>query len=181
MLIKCKSFNYVITFVYLLVVSCSSEETLELSLDKEIPDQESWGVTIILTDKGIMRAKIQSEYLEKYNEKSFVFLKKNVSIDFFDSEENHTSILTSEYAEINQKTNNMTAKGNVIAISDSGITLFSEILMWNSQQEKLYTNEKIMITTLEKDTLYGVGFESNADLENWKILNPSGVSGKEFK
>ena len=38
-----------------------------------------------------------------------------------------------------------------------------------------------MITTLEKDTLYGVGFESNADLENWKILNPSGVSGKEFK
>ena len=34
-----------------------------------------------------------------------------------------------------------------------------------------------MITTHEKDTLFGKGFESNADLENWRILNPSGVTG----
>ncbi len=181
MLIKCKSYNYVITFVYLLLVSCSSEAILELPLDKKTPDQESWDVTIILTDKGIMRAKIQSGHLEKYNEKSFVFLDKNVLVDFFDNEEDHTSILTSDYAEVNQKSNDMKASGNVIAISDSGITLYSDILIWNAEEEKLYTNEKIMITTLEKDTLYGVGFESNSNLENWKILNPSGVSGKEFK
>ena len=37
-----------------------------------------------------------------------------------------------------------------------------------------------MITTLEKDTLFGKGFESNADLENWRILNPSGVTGSEI-
>ena len=34
-----------------------------------------------------------------------------------------------------------------------------------------------MITTLDKDTLFGTGFESNSNLKNWKILNPSGVSG----
>ena len=178
---KYKYFYILVFSIFIFLISCTSDTVLELPFNNEIPDQESWDVTIILTDKGIMRAKIQSGHLEKYNEKSFVFLDKNVLVDFFDNEEDHTSILTSDYAEINQKSNDMKASGNVIAISDSGITLYSDILIWNAEEEKLYTNERIMITTLEKDTLYGVGFESNSNLENWKILNPSGVSGKEFK
>ena len=178
---KYKYFYILVFSIFIFLISCTSDTVLELPFNNEIPDQESWDVTIILTDKGIMRAKIQSGHLEKYNEKSFVFLDKNVLVDFFDNEEDHTSILTSDYAEVNQKSNDMKASGNVIAISDSGITLYSDILIWNAEEEKLYTNEKIMITTLEKDTLYGVGFESNSNLENWKILNPSGVSGKEFK
>jgi LPS export ABC transporter protein LptC len=180
MLKKCKylkllAFNY--TFY---LISCSSEPIQQNLLQKEIPDQESWDVTITLSEKGIMRAKIKSGHLEKYHEKSFVFLDSNVIIDFFDRNEQHTSILNSKYAEVNQKSNNMKASGHVVAISDSGITLFSESLIWDAKKEKLYTDERIMITTLEKDTLYGVGFESNSDLKNWKILHPSGVSGKAF-
>ena len=45
-----------------------------------------------------------------------------------------------------------------------------------SLQSLLCTEDSVMITTLEKDTLYGIGFESDSDLENWKILNPSGVT-----
>jgi hypothetical protein len=29
--------------------------------------------------------------------------------------------------------------------------------------------------------LYGVGFESDSDMKNWKILSPSGVTGREMK
>ena len=74
----------------------------------------------------------------------------------------------------------MKAMGDVIAVSDSGITLFSQSLIWDAKKEILFTDERIMITTLEKDTLYGIGFESNSDLKNWKIIHPSGVSGKSF-
>ena len=42
------------------------------------------------------------------------------------------------------------------------------------------TKDSVMITTLEKDTLYGIGFESDSDLENWKILNPSGVTERNW-
>jgi hypothetical protein len=90
-------------------------------------------------------------------------------------------VLTSEKAEINQASNDMEAMGNVVAVSDSGITLYSESLTWNSREEKLHTKDNIMITTLETDTLYGVGFESDSDLKNWKILSPSGVTGRKFK
>jgi len=74
----------------------------------------------------------------------------------------------------------MKAIGNVVAMSDSGITLFSETLTWNSKEEKLHTKDKIMITTPDADTLYGIGFESDSDLRNWKIINPSGVTGRDL-
>jgi LPS export ABC transporter protein LptC len=146
-----------------------------------LPDQESWGVTIILTNEGLMRAKVRSGHLEKYNEKEFVLLDSNVTVDFFDDKEQHTSVLTSKKAEVDQASNDMKAIGNVVAVSDSGITLYSETLTWNSKDEKLHTKDNIMITTLEEDTLYGVGFESDSDMKNWKILSPSGVTGREMK
>ena len=161
--------------------SCTKQSVQDLPARQGMPDQESWGVNIILTDQGMIRAKIMSGHLEKYNEKEFILLDSSVTVDFFDSEEQHTSVLTSNKAEVNQSSNDMKAIGNVVAVSDSGISLYSNTLIWDSKNEKLRTKDKIMITTLDEDTLYGIGFESDSDLENWKIINPSGVTGREFK
>ena len=161
--------------------SCTKQSVQDLPSRQGMPDQESWGVNIILTDQGMIRAKVMSGHLEKYNEKEFILLDSSVTVDFFDSEEKHTSVLTSNKAEVNQSSNDMKAIGNVVAVSDSGISLYSNTLLWDSKNEKLRTKDKIMITTLDEDTLYGIGFESDSDLENWKIINPSGVTGREFK
>ena len=50
----------------LILFGCSSEPT-DLFLEKgtDFPDQESWGVTIILTDSSIERARVNSGHLEK--------------------------------------------------------------------------------------------------------------------
>lgn len=161
--------------------SCTKQSVENMNSRDGLPDQESWGVNIILTDQGIMRAKVESGHLEKYNEKEFILLNNNVKVDFFDANENHTSVLTSQQAEVDQKSNDMQAFGNVVVVSDSGITLYSETLSWKSKDEKLQTKEEIMITTLDNDTLYGIGFESDSDLKNWQIIEPSGVTGRKFK
>ena len=165
----------------LLVVSCADSKKIELPSSEGFPDQESWGVTIFMTHEGRMRAKVSSDHLEKHNEKEFIILDSNVVVDFYDLEENHTSTLYSDKSEINEKSNDMLAVGNVIAKSDSGITLFTEKLQWIAEDEKLFTKDNIMITTLDSDTLYGRGFESNSDLENWRIINPSGVTGSTYR
>tara|TARA_B100000575_G_scaffold127435_1_gene101548 strand:+ start:225 stop:752 length:528 start_codon:yes stop_codon:yes gene_type:complete len=164
----------------LLVASCSEERKINLPSSDGLPDQESWGVTIIMTHEGFIRAKVNSGHLKKFDEKDHIILDENVVVDFFDLQEDHTSTLFSDKSEINEKSNDMLAIGNVIAKSDSGITLFTERLQWIAEEEKLFTKDSIMITTLEGDTLFGKGFESNADLENWKILNPSGITGSEI-
>ena len=173
--------RHILIISFILIISCASETVQDMPSREGLPDQESWGVTIILTNEGLMRAKVKSGHLEKYNEKEFVLLDSSVTVDFFDDKEQHTSVLTSKKAEVDQASNDMKAIGNVVAVSDSGITLYSETLTWNSKDEKLHTKDNIMITTLEEDTLYGVGFESDSDMKNWKILSPSGVTGREMK
>lgn len=170
--------KYIIPFLYLLFLGCEQQEEIFQGSRINGPDQESWGVTIILTDEGVMRAKIKSGHLEKYNELEFVLLDSNVTADFFDDREIHTSQLISLRAEVNQSSNDMKAMGNVIALSDSGISLYTDTLIWNSKEEKMTTDNLIMLTTEQKDTLYGIGFESDSDLKNWKILKPSGVTNR---
>ena len=105
----------------LILFGCSSEPT-DLFLEKgtDFPDQESWGVTIILTDSSIERARVSSGHLEKYNQKKHILLDDKVQVDFFDKKQTHVAVLNSFKAEVDQKTNNMKAIGNVVAISDSG-------------------------------------------------------------
>ena len=172
-----------LAFIVMMVLlsSCTKQSIEELPSKEGMPDQESWGVNIILTDQGIIRAKVRSGHLEKYNEKEFIMLDSSVTVDFFDPNEEHTSVLTSNMAEVDQSSNDMRAIGSVVAVSDSGISLHSETLTWESNDEKLRTKDQIMITTLEGDTLYGIGFESDSDLKNWKIIHPSGVTGREFE
>ena len=170
--------KYILPFLYLLILGCGRQEAVPQGSIAGGPDQESWGVTIILTDKGIMRAKIKSGHLEKYNEREFVLLDNSVTVDFFDDRESHTSQLTSLRAEVNQSSNDMKAMGHVVAVSDSGISLYTDTLIWNSSGEKMTTDDPIMLTTEQKDTLYGIGFESDSDLKNWKILKPSGVTNR---
>ena len=166
-----------LNFLILVISGCSTESPqTELEKGIDCPDQESWGVTIILTDSSIERARVRSGHLEKYNLKQHILLDETVKVDFFDKKQIHVAVLNSQRAEVDQKTNDMKAIGNVVAISDSGITLYTDTLYWDAKNEKMSTEDSVMITTLEKDTLYGIGFESDSDLENWKILKPSGVT-----
>jgi len=166
-----------ILFPFLVIISCSSIEN-ETNMDsrKGLPDQESWDVEITLTNEGIMRALVKAGHLEKFNDRNYVFLNKNVDVDFFDEEETHTTNLKSMIAEIDEKTNFMTAINNVVVVSDSGATLYTDTLKWDSKEEIIYTASPIMLTTNKNDTLYGSGFESDVGLNHWKILYPSGVS-----
>ena len=169
-------------FIIFFFIACSEKSNHnQLGKGEDYPDQESWGVTIILTDSSIERARVQSGHLEKYNEAQYIMLDQLVKVDFFDKNQNHIAILNSAKAEVNQKTNNMKAMGGVVAISDSGITLYTDTLFWDAKKEQMHSKDSVMITTLEKDTLHGVGFESDSDLQNWKILKPSGVTNRASK
>lgn len=164
--------------IYFLLVSCSDPQIREAGSKRAgLPDQESWNVTITLTDEGLRRAVVKSGHLEKYNQRRFILLDQNVVVDFFDSEERHTSNLVSEIAQIDEKTNFMTAIDNVVVVSDSGVTLFTDTLSWDNRKELVFTDDSVMVHTEENDTLYGVGFESDVSLQYWKILQPSGVTG----
>ena len=144
-----------------------------------LPDAESWNATITLTSEGAKRAVIRSGHLEKYQQRQYILLDQTVDADFYNNKEIYTSNLKSDVAEIDEAKDFLIAMGNVIVISDSGVTLFTDTLSWNNVEEQIFTDDSVIFITDQSDTLYGVGFKSDLELNNWEILKPTGFFGDE--
>ena len=163
-------------FVLIFQFACQSNELQRSGETRQgRPDAESWDAVITLTNKGAKRGVIRSGHLEKYNDKEFILLDQNVDADFFNEEEVFTTNLKSLIAEIDEEEDFLVAIGNVVVVTDSGVTLFTDTLSWDNQKEKVFTSDSVIFITEKKDTLYGIGFESDIELNNWKILQPTGV------
>ncbi|PCH58004.1 MAG: hypothetical protein COC11_03985, partial [Candidatus Neomarinimicrobiota bacterium] len=88
----------------------------------------------------------------------------------------HMSVLYPDSARINEQSNNLHANGNVFVVSDSGYTLITSKILWDNRYRMIIAEDSVMFTTTDGDTLYGVGFESDMDLERWKIYKPFGIA-----
>ena len=171
---------YRIIFLTSLVFGCGSSEMKKIGETREgLPDAESWNATITLTSEGAKRAVIRSGHLEKYQQRQYILLDQTVDADFYNNKEIYTSNLKSDVAEIDEAKDFLIAMGNVIVISDSGVTLFTDTLSWNNVEEQIFTDDSVIFITDQSDTLYGVGFKSDLELNNWEILKPTGVFGNE--
>ena len=163
-------------FLLIFQFACQSNELQKSGQTRQgRPDAESWDAVITLTNKGAKRGVIRSGHLEKYNDNEFILLDQNVDADFFNEEEVFTTNLKSLVAEIDEEEDFLVAIGNVVVVTDSGVTLFTDTLSWDNQKEKVFTSDSVIFITEKKDTLYGIGFESDIELNNWRILKPTGV------
>lgn len=163
-------------FFPIVLFACSNVESDKLGETREgLPDAESWNATITLTNKGSKRAIIKSGHLEKYQQRQYILLDQNVDADFFNENEIYTSNLKSEIAEIDESKDFLIAMGNVVVVSDSGVTLYTDTLSWDNVDEKVFTDDSVIFITEQNDTLYGIGFKSDIELNNWEIMQPTGV------
>jgi LPS export ABC transporter protein LptC len=165
----------------ILVTACSDVSDSEINDNEQVyPDQESWSSEIVLTKDGIKRARILAGHLMKFNNRSVVSMDDTIEVDFYNIQQSHLSHLQALEAEINEKTNDLIARGRVVVKSDSGVTLYTAELGWDHAQEKIHSEQMVTLIT-EQDTLRGVGFESDSNLENWIIRQPTGVTKRELE
>jgi LPS export ABC transporter protein LptC len=166
----------------LLISGCQNTEIKKAGKTRDgLPDAESWKATITLTNKGSKRAVIKSGHLEKYQQRQYILLDQNVDANFFNNEEIYTSNLKSDIAEIDEAKDFLVAMGNVVVVSDSGVTLYTDTLSWDNVDEKVFTDDSVIFITEESDTLYGIGFKSDIELNNWEIMQPTGVFSRGNK
>jgi len=172
---------FIITlFAILIFAGCQKrkENTVENSENFEFPDQEGWKSKVISTTNGIVGAIIQYGHMQRFKKRKVVEFDQGIVVDFFNEEGEHTSKLTSKNGKLDEDTKNIEAFGNVVVVSDTGITLKTERLRWDNSIEKIVTYEFVTIVTAEQDTFYGNGFESDQNLENWRITGFSGITSR---
>lgn len=143
--------------------------------NRDLPDQESWESSIIITREGRRVAEVWAGYIAVYNKSNQTVLKDSVHVDFFNREGQPGSVLTSREGVYYPLTRNLTARGNVVVVSNDGVILETEMLMWDHQKQKVVSDLTVKFTTAT-DTLIGDSFISDADLSNYEIRNARGYS-----
>ena len=168
-----------ISYILILILTGYACHGTTNNMDKKssegIKENEMWDPFIILTREGNKMVEAKSKKLYQ-NQNESALLVGNVMVDFYNDEGNHISILHSDSAWINEHNNDLKAHGNVHVVSDSGYTLTTHQIIWDNSYKMIIANDSVMFTTSEGDTLYGVGFESDSDLEEWRIFKPFGIT-----
>ena len=159
-----------------LFITCGSRgESDNSDSTEELIENEIWNPLIILSREESRVVAAKAEKLYK-SSNDLALLVGNVEVDFFSEEGDHISILYSDSAQINEQSNNLRANGNVFVVSDSGYTLTTSKIFWDNRYKMIIAEDSVMFTTTEGDTMYGVGFESDIDLDQWRIFRIYGVT-----
>ncbi len=160
--------------VVLLGWTCSRKETTATDSEKKkkLPDQEIWDFQAKSTVNGRLEAVIRAGHMLRFNRDELMLFDAGVQVDFYDENGEHASVLTANTGEYNSKTEDVKAIGNVVVVSDSGITLYTEELFYYRQRDQIISNTNVRVETEEGHILHGVGFRSDAQMNSWQIDKP---------
>lgn len=170
-------------YLLLLVLLACSPHDLNSSSGKStnlFKDHEIWSPRIIISRGEQVVITSTAEKLTKNNNENAI-LSGHVVTDFFNESGEHVSVLFSDTTAINESNNNFESYGHVIVESDSGLTLTTSRIVWDNRYRVVTSKDSVMFTTSLQDTIYGVGFESDMDLTNWRIDKPTGVTNRWLK
>lgn len=175
-----KRLIYILLF-FAFFVACDKHDStpVEVREKVDLPDQEMWNFKITATDRGTLQAIINAGHMRRFANRSLALFDEGVHIDFFDEKGETASVLTAKGGELDENTTNVKVIGNVVVVSDSGFTLNTEELFYYKESGRILSNVKVMVTTEQGDTLRGVGFESDTQMNGWRIKQPyNGVAHK---
>lgn len=145
--------------------------------DQNIPNQEGWKSKAIFSTDGVVSAELQYEHMMRWDKWQLTTFNQGIQLDVYE-EGRHQMTLTADSGEIKSQTNSLLALGNVYIVSDSGITMRTQKIIWDDAKQKIFADGFVTITT-EEDTLNGYEFESDRNLNHWKMKRAFGQSGRE--
>lgn len=142
---------------------------------RTLPAQESWNSTIVVSDSGRVTAIILAGYIRVYEGTRKTQMSQGVKVRFFNPQGKQTSLLTSDEGSVDEATNNLEARKNVVVVSSDSSRMTTDQLFWDNQRELIYTPSFVQITSAT-DKLQGHGFESDQSLKHYRIFRVTGQS-----
>ena len=129
-------------------------------------------IRINISDRENIIYKIESDTL--LDSTGNILLFGGVKIQVYDDVNTKTNNIFSNRAIVYSKSDSMSAYGNVKIVSIiNGYELYTDrIMLFNDT--KLVRSKKEVLFIYEDDSLRGIGFWSDFDMENWTIEKPIG-------
>jgi len=173
--------NKLLLILPLLLLSCNVDENISDIKSVYDYNEEILGepINIVISESEKIIYEIKSDKL--VDSLGNVILLGDVAIEVFDEGGNKTNDIFSKRAIVYSQTDSMSAFGNVKIISAvTGDQLLTEkIVLYNTTQSVVSKNKVLFING--GDSLRGIGFWSDFDMENWRIEKPIGSIIKDEK
>ena len=146
------------------------------SSPKDLPILYAENYKSTYIDSGQVRNYLEAPVLQQFESDGnpFIEFPKGVILDKFDGQKRILSSITANYAKQYTKEKKWEAKNNVIAVNNEGDTLKTEHLIWEESTGKIYSERYVKFVHDDK-IIYGNGFESDQNMENWRIKDVEGI------
>ena len=171
-----------LTALLVVLAGCSSKKQPPVSAHSVLADsadQVMWGARFNLTDRGLQRAELFADTALFFNDNTRVELE-NVRTTFFTAAGAKDAVLTSQRGTYSSRNGGMVARKNVVVVSEDGRRLTTEELAYDQSKNEISSDSAFVMTEPGR-RLEGVGFRSDPNLNNVRVLSGARGSANQVK
>ena len=141
-----------------------------------LPALETRDVTTLISDSGVIRYRITTPLwlvFDKLNPSRWTF-EEGVYLENFDENNDVMADIKADTAYYYDKKKLWELRGHVEIKNQQGEKFNTELLFWNQDTQKVYSDKFIRIEQIDR-TITGHGFESNQQFTVYTIRKPEGI------
>jgi LPS export ABC transporter protein LptC len=140
-------------------------------------DQVMFGVRTLVTADGLLRAELFADTAYVFDENTRYELT-GVKTHFHSAEGEQNTVLTSKEGTYDTRRASMQARQNVLVVSKDGRRLRTELLNYVQSRNEISSDSAFVMTEPNGRRLEGVGFVSDPDMRNVRVLKAArGTAG----
>ena len=166
-----------------MLFSCENDlkEIAQINVPEDAPNEVIEDLTLILTDSGKVKVKLEASYVEKFGgDNPITIFSDGLRLTFLDKSGKPMSELTAEYGEIREREDRMVAKHNVVfKDQEDGKMLKTEELVWDQKVKwkgkpgKVHTDKPVTFTSKD-GVINGESLVTNESFDSPIITTSSG-------
>ena len=130
-------------------------------------DQMMFGISTLLTDRGVLNAELESDTAFFFDENTRIELR-GVKLTFYTRAGERNSVLTGREGTYNTRQSRMEARGNVVVVTEDGRWLTTEQLRYDQIRNEISSDSAFVLTEAGR-RLEGVGFTSDPNMNNVRV------------
>lgn len=169
----------VTVMLFMICPSCKKEKTdtiANFADRKAVPVMNVDSVTTLISDSGRIRYKVLAQTWKVFDQadEPYWYFPDGVYFERFNDSLEIESVVRGDTARYFTELEIWELKNNVLVKNLSGEQFETNLLYWNQQHHRVYSDSFIRIQQADQ-ILTGYGFESNENLSKYKIFKIKGV------
>ena len=153
------------------------KEVIEAFTDpNEVPTIYSKDVSTLISDSGVTRYRVVAPdwYMYENSETPRWYFPRGIYLETFDDDYNVAAFLEGDTAIFYKSQRLWEIRGDVKMANTNDERFFTEQLFWSQDAKKIYSDTIIHIERGDR-IIEGLGFESNQNMTQYKILKTTGI------